>query len=298
MIQITITKGLPASGKSTWAEEQVLSAPANSIKRVNKDSLRAMLDGGRHSKGSESFVLTVRDFIIAQALKDGKHVIVDDTNLAPHHETRIRKLAEAHTTATGKKVTVNVKFFDISVDEAIARDLKRTKSVGERVIRKMYNDFLAPQQNEKVEARKVLKQDESLPHAIICDLDGTLALLDRSPYDVTKVDTDRLNEPIANIVKKYRYLGYRILLVSGREGTDVGANKTIAWLKLHGIQYDILIMREPGDKQKDATLKRSIYEDNIRDKYYVEFVLDDRQQVVDVWRDIGLTCLQVAPGDF
>ena len=57
-------------------------------------------------------------------------------------------------------------------------------------------------------------------------------------------------------------------------------------------------MRPEGDTRKDAILKREIYEREIRNRYNVAYVLDDRDQTVRVWRDLGLTCLQVADGDF
>lgn len=57
-------------------------------------------------------------------------------------------------------------------------------------------------------------------------------------------------------------------------------------------------MREDGDMTKDSTVKKNIYQNNISIRYSVELVLDDRQQVVNMWRDIGLTCYQVAFGDF
>jgi len=57
-------------------------------------------------------------------------------------------------------------------------------------------------------------------------------------------------------------------------------------------------MRPTGDNRKDAIVKREIFDREIRDRYRILFVLDDRNQVVDMWRELGLTCLQVAPGDF
>jgi hypothetical protein len=57
-------------------------------------------------------------------------------------------------------------------------------------------------------------------------------------------------------------------------------------------------MRKEGDVRKDAIVKGEIYEKNINGKYNVLFVLDDRNQMVEMWRGLGLTCLQVADGDF
>jgi hypothetical protein len=58
-------------------------------------------------------------------------------------------------------------------------------------------------------------------------------------------------------------------------------------------------MRKNNDQRKDSIIKFELFENHIKDKYYVELVVDDRQQVVDMWRrKLGLTCLQVDYGDF
>lgn len=57
-------------------------------------------------------------------------------------------------------------------------------------------------------------------------------------------------------------------------------------------------MRPEGNNEKDSIIKRRMFDEYIRGKYYVDFVLDDRNQVVEMWRNMGLTCLQVAEGDF
>lgn len=57
-------------------------------------------------------------------------------------------------------------------------------------------------------------------------------------------------------------------------------------------------MRPEGDIRKDSIVKREIFENYIRDYYNIQFVLDDRNQVVEMWRSLGLKCLQVQEGDF
>jgi len=57
-------------------------------------------------------------------------------------------------------------------------------------------------------------------------------------------------------------------------------------------------MRPAGNTENDAIIKKRLFDENIRDDYDVRFVLDDRNRVVDMWREIGLTCLQVDYGDF
>lgn len=304
MRKVTICKGLPASNKSTWAKEKVENSNC-SIKRVNKDDLRAMLDSSKHSKGNEKYVLQLRDHIILTALDLGKSVIVDDTNFHPIHEERIRQLVSDYNkglygdSQSTNNVQVEIKFFNVSPEECIERDLKRPNSVGAKVIWGMYNKYLKPEP-EKIE---LMKQDKSLPHAVICDLDGTVALMNgRSPYDYDKCDTDLPNNNIILILHYYlnHANNHRVIFLSGRDGR--GKEKTLNWLEKNVISsytdnYE-LHMREPNDDRKDCIIKKELFDANIKGKYYIDFVLDDRNQVVQLWRSMGLTCLQVAEGNF
>lgn len=291
MKKIYILKGLPASGKSTWSKKMIAEHP-NAYKRINKDDLRTMLDNNHWSRGNEKFILRVRDMLILAALRDGKHVISDDTNLAKKHEIRIRQVADAYKKESGHAVEVIVKFFDVDVEECIKRDLNRNRSVGERVIKSMYKQFIAKNEQKYTP----LEQDECLPKAIICDLDGTLAILNRNPFDASTCEEDGLNVNVANIVKTYHSLGHKILLVSGRH--DTHQPQTERWLAKHEIPYHSLTLRKANDSRKDAIIKEEIFNEHIRDKYFIDFVLDDRNQVVEKWRQLGLTCCQVAEGDF
>ena len=281
MLTVYFTIGLPASGKSTWAKKKVDKSP-NSIKRVNKDELRAILDNSYFSKGNEKFVLNMQDIIIKSALEEGKHVIVDNTHLESGHEARIRELIK------GLASIEIVDFRHVSLETCIDRDLKRLNSVGEKVIRDMYNQFIAPPR-----ATKPLHNPD-LPDLIICDLDGTLAVIcDRNPYDAASCENDLVNEPVRSILQTS---GKAIAFVSGRE--DKYEPQTLAWLSKHHIAFNAIHMRKSGDMRKDSIVKQEIYAEFILDKYNVAFVLDDRDQVVRVWRDLGLTCLQVDYGAF
>jgi len=96
-------------------------------------------------------------------------------------------------------------------------------------------------------------------------------------------------------------LGIPIIFCSGRP--DSCAADTYDWLqanviKPHGVVETELFMRKTGDTRKDCIVKREIYEEYIEPRYDIVAVFDDRQQVVDMWRDLGLQCYQVAKGDF
>ena len=142
------------------------------------------------------------------------------------------------------------------------------------------------------------EQNPDLPKAIICDLDGTLALMNgRNPFNASKCDRDVLNVPVANLLKNYKTLGHKILLVSGRD--EIYKEPTLRFLEKHAITFDALLMRKAKDQRKDSIIKTEIYTEFIKDKYFIEFVLDDRNQVVDTWRkELKLPCFQVYYGEF
>jgi predicted kinase len=93
-MKIIMTKGLPASGKSTWAKQYVLDN-LDSV-RINKDELRQMIHAGKWSKSNEQEIILARDTLIRMALGAGKTVIVDDTNFHLAHESRLRDLASQY----------------------------------------------------------------------------------------------------------------------------------------------------------------------------------------------------------
>lgn len=132
-------------------------------------------------------------------------------------------------------------------------------------------------------------------NTVISDIDGTLALLNgRDPYDASKCENDLPNEPVVNLLKLLEDQGDPVIIVSGRMEKD--RIPTEKWLEQQGIFYDKFFMRQTDDVRKDSIVKREIYEEFIEPFYDIWFVLDDRQQVVDLWRSLGLTCLQVNPG--
>jgi predicted kinase len=279
--RVVVLRGLPASGKTSWCKEQIDKNPGR-YKRIAKDDLRAMYDNSRWGKGNEKFILKTRDALILLALQDGYHVLVDDTNLLPKHEETIRELVQ------GQAIVEIKDFTHVPLETCIERDRHRQNYVGEEVIRKMYRDFLAPK------PQLLPVYDETLPDALIVDLDGTLALInDRSPYDAAKCEQDLVNEPVRMIIASAQA---SILLVSGR--SEQHRPQTERWLQKHAIGYSHLYMRAEGDSRKDAIVKREIYEQQIVGKWNIKFTIDDRKQVVEVWRSLGLTCFQVAEGDY
>ena len=147
--------------------------------------------------------------------------------------------------------------------------------------------------------------------AIICDLDGTLALKHdgRSWYDASTSDLDNPNEPVLALLRFVQEANWhglnqeqncQIIFLSGRQEKD--REPTEKFLEKHRLNRYPLFMRTTDDFRNDTIIKRELYEENIKGKYEILFVLDDRNSekcpVVDMWRELGLPCFQVADGNF
>lgn len=291
MQKIILTKGLPASGKSTYSKKLIDDNPEK-YKRVNKDELRLMMDNSKWSKRNENFVKKIRDDIVKSALIDGYSVIVDDTNLDDSHHNRMVEISNDYYNMYNKKVEVETEdFTDVPLETCIQRDKTRTASVGEKVIRGFYNQYL----------KKEVKPAEfvpGVPNAIICDIDGTMAIKgDRDIYDYSKVHLDKVNDAVKIAVMAIEEtLEPAIIFCSGRDDNCRG--ETEKWLTDNHISFDKLLMRKTGDKRKDSIVKQEIYDAEIKGKFNILMVFDDRNSVIEMWRSNGLPVFQVADGDF
>jgi|KBSSwiStaDraftv2_1062776.scaffolds.fasta_scaffold258128_2 predicted kinase len=293
MATLTITRGLPGSGKTTWAKAQPRSV------RVNRDELRRMMHGGWTGDSPEEMQVTVAHRAAIEALlRKGIDVICDDTNLRARVVRELAELAEE----CGASVLLK-DFTHVSLETCLERDAARAEGerVGEAVIRRMYERYLAGKRQltlaPSVPANKYVP-DSTLPDAILVDLDGTVALMgSRNPYDSKNVHLDRPNPPVIRAVRAMYEAGHTIIYCSGRP--EESREATQAWLDRHvGVPYAALHMRKTGDSRKDSIVKREIFDRELRHAWHIVAVFDDRNQVVRMWRELGLTVFQVADGNF
>jgi phosphoserine phosphatase len=145
---------------------------------------------------------------------------------------------------------------------------------------------------------------------VIFDLDGTLALIEKRKNIATaggKMDWTeffhpqniRLDEPNLPVIATFLALqqqGHRMVIFSGRD--SISRAETIAWLKRHGVVPDQLLMRQHGDYTPDDIVKKEWLDSLFPDRSEVLCIFDDRDKVVNMWRREGLSCFQVAPGNF
>ena len=306
-MMLYITRGLPGSGKTTWAQALVDSLE-NTV-RVNRDDIRIHQMGitsGIGTGDQEQLVTEIQLTTVRKYLRWGWNVIVDDTNL---RQAVAREWADV-AVECGADFSV-VDFTDVPLElckercRLRAETLTNGRYVAPYVLDNMYERFLkkgplaevVPTVKTTILTDKYVP-DTNLPVAWIFDIDGTLANMhpQRSPYDWSKVHLDTLHEPVAEIANMIKMTQDKVIVVSGRDGAC--RELTEKWLSEYFIEYDELLMRPAGDNRKDSLVKAEIFWRDIAPKYNVFGVFDDRNSVVEMWRDLGLTCFQVAPGDF
>lgn len=299
---LLLTRGIPGSGKSTFAREWVDEDPEARV-RLNRDDIRQMMFAKGHGLtfAQEKMVSRTQRSAARAHLRDGRSVIIDDTNL------RLKFARTWATMAQQVDAIFEVRDFVIDVEEAVQHDARRDDWVGDAVVRDFARRYpypwpeITPFDNRKADeqAPRPYVMDATRPPAWIVDIDGTLAHHEssgRSPYDWSRVGEDDLDPVVAGIVDILKDYGAQIILVSGRDG--ICEPETRAWLTKHAIPWDYLFMRQVGDSRADYVVKAEIFDQSIRDNFAVVGVLDDRDSVVKMWRSMGLKCLQVQAGGF
>ncbi|MGW0468889.1 phosphatase domain-containing protein [Streptomyces sp. NPDC003027] len=301
---VHVMTGLPASGKTTAARE-LQTRSEGRMRRVNLDDLRTMLDLPAPERGRshahEQTVLGIQDAAVRAAVDGGFDVVVDNTHLTPHVPKRLK------AAVAGRATFVVHDFTGVPVEECVRRDAARARPVGEEIIRILADKHAKATRggwrltdawlNDRPSVTPYVP-DPALPSAVMCDIDGTLALRrDRSPYDFTRCHLDALNGAVRDALRAFQG-AHRdtIVLLSGR-GEDHRA-MTEAWLRQHEVPYDELWMRASGDGRADDIVKAELFDAHVRHRYAVRVSLDDRDRVVAVWRRMGLPTWQVDYGDF
>lgn len=281
---ITLTVGISNSGKTTWAEQQV------DILNINRDDQRAEMSGGnlnayKFSKAREKAITLIQFEMAAWAVLNNKDIIVSDTNLNP--KTRAKWAAWAQE----QEVELHIKEFPCEPHIAKQRNQKREHSIPVSVIDQQYAAW------REYKWMPTYTGTPGKPSAVIFDVDGTLASMNaRHPFDWNKVCEDTPRRNVVNLAKSLHKAGIKILVMSGRDG--VCYEDTLKWLHDNNVPVHALSMRAAGDTRPDAVIKEELFWGFVADKYDVQFVVDDRDQMVARWRAMGLECWQIQSGDF
>ena len=141
MKKIILTRGIPASGKSTWAKQEVLKDPEHSI-RINRDDLRNM--SGKYCVPTrEKYILLCRNLLLNTAIyMNFNTIIIDDMNLNPRDIDYIIKAINIFNKVLKNQYKIEFKdFTNVPLDVCLERDSKRENPLGEKVIRDIFNKY-------------------------------------------------------------------------------------------------------------------------------------------------------------
>lgn len=298
MAKLIITSGLPRSGKTTWAKEMVTTS--GNYVRINRDDLREMLHNNKWSFKNEDITMAIQKAAVETALRKGKSVIVDDTNLGKYHLDRWSNIARECD------ATFEVKKFDsTNIAQLIARDdFDEVSRRGAHVIVRLAleNGFIS-------------FPDDSV---VVCDLDGTLCDIEHRRHFVRDGNKDwnsffagtmddTLRKEVHDMLVKFHKIdGKKIIFVSARP--EKCRFDTEAWLFMNGyslsyrldpedneMRYEALLMRPDSDTRDDTIIKQEILDKYLR-KESIHKVIDDRPKVVRMWESNGLDVINVGDG--
>jgi len=295
MTLLTIMRGLPASGKTTY------SSNLDAV-RVSRDDIRQTVQPGIFilDEVQERVVTKVEEQTVRLWLKAGRDVVVDDMNLRSKYVKRWISIAYQ----CGAEYDV-VDLTNQPLNDCLERNETRGFKVPAELITGLHERYIKgqpyplPYTEALGSQREPYVRPEDGVRAFLIDIDGTLANHEgiRNPYDTTRYSLDTVHEHVRTLIYALVGRGYYPIFCSGR--SDEFRAVTASWIHRATNLYDFgLVMRPKDDHREDSEVKYDLFDEHIRLVYDVLLVLDDRDRVVDMWRDIGLPCLQVAPGDF
>lgn len=244
-----------------------------------------------------------------KALKAGKDIVIDRMGFSKVQ--RERYLKPAKEAGYNTKIIVLHENYAKCLERMIKREDHETIK-NEETARKVLNHFFSKYERvEDSEADEVQRKwpEGNKPLAVICDLDGTLCNIDHRLHFVRGPEKknwvgfqenlikDKMNEWCYQILSYFQEYNKYIVLCSGR--TNNYRELTRQWLEDNYFNsYDNLFMRYEGDYRQDYIAKEILLEFEVKTRYTPYFFIDDRQQVVDLYRKHGYTVLQCAKGNF
>lgn len=291
MARLIILRGVPASGKSTAAEQY----REMGFTIVNRDNIRFIMFG-KYWGVDEQVVTDVENAMIESSLRADTSVVLDATNL------NRKNLKAKLSLASRYGADVDYLSFPVPLEVALERDRARVRQVGEAVIKNFYRRYKINTESGALPAPPdplpVFEQyvvDITKPTAYIVDTDGTVANHEgvRNPYDTTKYHLDTPHEHVVNVVAEL-FGAHEVIALSGRD--EAFREVTENWWADNGLWFDAFFMRPKGDTRMDAIIKYELFKEHIEPNYNVLGAFDDRPQVIRMWRTIGVPVFDVGNG--
>jgi len=293
--EFILTRGIPASGKSTWAKKWLAADPNNRV-RVNRDDIRETLYGKKYQQNSkdEERVTQIEHKLIRTALKEGKSVVSDNMHLNP------RFMKPFYAMAGERGLKLQHRDFPIPLDEALRRNAARERVVPADVIRKIYSQNLGPNGEmpyfDGDYTPRPFVKPETKKTGVIYDMDGTMTRISSIRHhvngkfrnfdafhrgslhcppnlEVLQLAQDTTEANIENVIVTARSEKYRAV--------------TELWLNKYGVKFSNLYMRPDNDNRTDHLVKADILE-KIQEDYDIVHAVDDRPSVIEVWNAAGI----------
>ncbi|PVZ14153.1 AAA family ATPase [Actinomycetospora cinnamomea] len=302
MPTLHLTRGLPASGKSTWARALVASRRPGSILRVNRDDLRRSMADPAYSTpvdAVERRISAAEWQLVRSTLLAGVDVVVDATNLRAAVARRWLALAEACGACWHVEDVV------ADLEECIRRDAARNgpEHVGEDTLRDLHARYLdpvtgrpaplAPPPRLSSAGGAPYRPVPGTPSAVLVVVEGVLAQADPPDPDHPE------DVPVAAAVEVLAALaaaGHRVVALSARPEEERAA--VTSWLARRvPVPVDTVLLRPPGRRRGEDAVALGLFDAHVRDRYTVVAVVEGRPRRAARWRGLGLTVLGLAePG--
>jgi predicted kinase len=294
-------KGIQSSGKSTFSKQFVKDN--QDYKRVCRDDIRHMLSSYTFDEDNEKLVTKIEKGIINDLIVSGYNLVIDKMNL---NGRSVHEDINFISQVCSKKLihfTTEVKEFPITLSEALERNKKRDFVINDSVIKATWRKYEVELKQMILRSKTVYDEDKNLPHCQIYDIDGSMALSDhRKIFNSTdeEILNDKVIEQVQELNNSFAFLNNspfiadnkkHLFILSGRSEKD--RKVTEDWLLKNYIVYEKLIMRKESDIRADTIVKKEMFDEHIKNKYYCDFVVDDRPCVLEMWQSLGLFTFNV-----
>ena len=301
--KLILTRGIPGSGKSTWAKAWVAEDPEHRI-RLNWDDMRNMMG---------PYWVPSREPINKHMLWAGLNmaayctrpydIVIDNMNLNPkdwkQYEEWITNYNQSlNSEETNTQYVIEFKDFFISLDECIRRDAMRPNPIGEKTIKDIWRHYKHFIQTTEVEnVVNNLRPSTGKVLCVVIDMDSTMCFntTKRPWYGEGAAEgmiKDVPNPGVVAVVKELQRK-FPIVVVTGRDTTQ--ATVTKQWLANQGIAPTDFYFRTAGDYRKGVEVKNELI-NQVLNKYDIVAIFEDCEPIVKMFRDMGLTVLQPNKG--
>lgn len=257
-------RGLPASGKTTWAKKQL---DLGGYFRISLKDIEENIIG-KNSKKRKMLARKYRREMVEDIMSNNKgNIILDDYNLSINFEREIEKLCLEY----GYDFILNDSFLEVSVKECVGRDLKRHDSIGQHKIQKLYNELIAPKYQRNLESNFKKKR------AVIVSLDKTPRL--EPNYFILSI-IDSLQETFGGV-----YLDV-IFLVNSHN-----CNEFTEWADKYLIDYSKVITRDISEEPSitDFKLQEIL---KIEEEYAILGIIEENEVIATTWEQMGYNVLK------